>query len=488
VRQLVCAVVVCAVIGAATAAAAQEIAGPADAAQSAAPGDTTFLVENVTRAELWRFFTPYDGGGVEPDYAFVGNRSTLGARYAGRHWSVGGAIQYVRIENLPRGAIGPGLLGTGGAYFFQAAGTFSYQFYLRGLHAAFAPRDRRWSIAAGRLSLDEAVAAGRQDTPADALARERVGGRLLGDMRGSLYQRAWDGLRVSAGTGAWQGTVHAVLPTQGTFEESANLPMDRVRVVAADVLRRGGGGTPVRLHGFAYGYRDTREVHARPDNSGQTATAADVAIGTVGASAVATGVQGAGRWDVVVWGAWQMGDWYGQTHRAGSAVGEAGYQWTGRGRPWLRAGVVYASGDTDGDDDRHGTFFPLLPSGDEQVASNTYALMNVVDGWLEARLAPHPRLDVSADVHRVGLATGADRWYFGSGATERRGNYFGYLGRVTRGQRDLGTILQGTATWRPLGWWTLRGYLATFFGRDVVRQSFRDDRLTTGWVESVIRF
>ena len=73
------------------------------------------------------------GGGVHPDYVFFGKRSTLGARYRGARWGMHGAIQYVRLENLPSGAIGPGLLGTGGAYFYQANGTFSYQFYLRRL-------------------------------------------------------------------------------------------------------------------------------------------------------------------------------------------------------------------------------------------------------------------------------------------------------------------------------------------------------------------
>ena len=82
---------------------------------SAAPGDTSFLVQNLTRAELWRFFEPRPGGGVHPDYVFFGNRSTLGARYRGSRWGLHGAIQYVRLENLPSGAIGPGLFGTGGA-------------------------------------------------------------------------------------------------------------------------------------------------------------------------------------------------------------------------------------------------------------------------------------------------------------------------------------------------------------------------------------
>jgi hypothetical protein len=473
--------------GAATDAPAQPAAEPA-AVQSQAPGETSFLVENVTRAEVWRFFTPPPGGGTEPDYAFVGNRSTLGARYRGRRWSMGGAIQYVRIENLPRGAIGPGLLGTGGAYFFQAAGTFSYQFYFRQLSATLSSSGGGLSLEAGRLSLDDGPGAAAPPSPVAALARERVAGRLLGDMPDTLYQRAWDGLRLSAARGDWRATATAVLPTQGTFEESANLPLDRVRVATVEVTRRASGGVPLQTQVFAYGYRDTREVRARPDNTGLLAPAADVAVATVGVSAVAMGEQPAGRWDLVLWGAAQAGDWYGQPHRAGSAVLEAGFRWTAAGRPWLRAGAVYASGDGNAGDGRHGTFFPLLPSADRYVASNTYALMNVIDAWAETRLSPHARVDVAVQVHRVTLATGSDRWYFGSGATERRGNYFGLLGRQVGDARNLGTIVEGRADWRVGRWWTLRAYLARFHGGEAVRRVFNGDRLTTGWIESVLRF
>ena len=67
----------------------------------------------MTRVEAWRYFHPFNNGGAEPDYTFVGNRSSLGVAYAGPRWSLQGTLQYVRLENLPARAIGPGLMGTG---------------------------------------------------------------------------------------------------------------------------------------------------------------------------------------------------------------------------------------------------------------------------------------------------------------------------------------------------------------------------------------
>jgi hypothetical protein len=472
----------------APAAAAQDSA-PAPSTTGRAPGETSFLAENVTRAEAWRFFEPPQGGGTEPNYVFVGNRSTLGAHYAGRRWGLRGAIQYVRLENLPRGAIGPGLLGNGGAYYFQAAGTFSYQFYLRALSAAFTSASGGVTVEAGRFSFTPEATESPTD-PAFALARSRLDGRLLGDMDGSLYQRAWDGVRVRAGRGAWRWTGAAVLPTQGTFEESANLPLDRVRILSGEVtVAPGGLADHTRVQAFAMAYRDTRRVRARPDNSGLMAQTADVTVATFGASAVGVYPRQAGAWDLVVWTAGQAGDWYGQSHRAWSALAEGGFHWTAApGQPWVRAGVTYASGDGDGRDGRHGTFFPMLPSGDRFVRSNIYAVMNIVDAWTETRVTLHPRLEVVVGLHHVSLASDDDRWYLGSGATERRGNFFGFLGRNTRGASGLGTLAEADVAWQPTGWWTLRGYLAGVAGGDAVRALFVGDRLVTAAVESRFRF
>jgi hypothetical protein len=458
-------------------------------AEDGAPGETSFFVQNITRVEAWRFFEPPATGGTEPEYVFVGNRATLGARYEGRRWGMHGAIQYVRIENLPRGAIGPGLLGNGAAYFFQAAGTFSYQFYFRALSASFTSPSRGLTVEAGRLSFTADPPVGSAD-PAVALAAARLDGRLLGDMDGSLYQRAWDGVRLRASRGAWRWTTAAVLPTQGTFEESANLPLDRVRVVATDVaVAPGGIAAHTQFQGFASWYRDTREVRARPDNSGTLAQAADVSIGTLGLSSAGVYPRGAGAWDVVVWTAGQAGDWYGQPHWALSAVAEGGYRWNSApGQPWIRAGITYASGDGDGADDRHGTFFTLLPSGDRFVQSHTYALMNVVDAWTEVRVRPDRRVEAAAGVRHVQLASGDDRWYYGSGATERRGNFFGYLVRNTRGARTLGTIAEANLSWQAARWWTLRGYVAGFAGGDAVDAVFAGRRLFTASLESRITF
>ncbi len=482
-------------IGAARPVRAQEPASGAGTPPPSAAGDTSFVVQNLTRAELWRFFEPRAGGGRHPDYVFAGNRSTLGARYRGSRWGVQGAIQYVRLENLPIGAVGPGLFGTGGHYFFQAGGTFSYQFYLRSLSvSASARRGAVWAEV-GRWSraIDRPQSA--QDCDLGEVVGAQLDERLLGDMGWSMYQRAWDGVRAGVERPGWRATVTVAAPTQGTFEESANLTIDRLHVGAVEVHGRTGALVPrTAVDVFGYWYDDRRRITARPDNSvaaaaGATAPAADVQIATVGVAAVTRSPSAWGRWDTAVWGAVQRGDWYGQPHRAWSSTVQAGHQWSEwPWRPWLRVGADYASGDTGRADGTHGTFFPMLPSGNEFARSNVYALMNVVDAWAELRTSPRPAVDAYAAVHRVGLASGADRWYSGSGATMRAGNYFGFQGRNTQGARPLGTVFEGQLTWRPTRWWSLRGYAGRMQAGQGVRNVFAGDRLVTAWLESLLSF
>lgn len=465
------------------------VRAPADPAPPV-PGTTTFLAETLLRVEFWRYFQPRDGGAAGPDYTFGGSRSSLGVSYVGPRWSAQGTLQYVRLENLPAHAIGPGLLGTGAAYYFQAAGTFSYQFYLRGLSLAWRDPEAGTWVEAGRLSRAARVEPPSGDATIDGLLRDELNGRLLGDMEWSYYQRAWDGVRGGIARQGRSATLTVAAPTQGTYEESANLYMDHVPVAALEFAAQPGAVVRrTRLDAFAIRYADTRPVTARPDNTARQEDRVSVRITTLGASAAGAYPRGGGTVDVVVWGAVQGGRWYEQSHRARAATASAGYRRTAAPwRPRARAGIVWASGDADPRDDRHATFFPMLPSGDRLSAINAYALMNVRDAWLAVDVAPSPRLDVAGGLRRVHLSQGADRWYQGSGATVRAGNYFGFQGRDGGGATAVGTVMEARAEWRPWRAVTVRGYVGRMAAGDVAAHVFAGRRLVTGWLESAVRF
>lgn len=488
--------------------------GPPALAQSAAaePG-VTATASNVTRVESWSYFTPPPEARSTPAYTFLANRTELGAWADGPRFGVGAAFGYVRLERLPAKAIGPGGLGAGAFYFYSAGQRNSYQLYLSELTLRVRASGARAALTLGRMpfssSRDSTTVRGLGPAPADDLAgvvRDRVSSRLVGNFEHSLYQRRFDGVRVDVLTRRGAVTGGVFLPTQGGYEESANLTMPRLLVATASwsERRETGPAAPSRLltqappgaprgrrrsEVFATLYRDRRAVTVRPDNTRRVfAPRADVTVAAFGGSLAVLRPARAGALDVVLWGAAQTGAWYGLAHRGVSMAVEAGHRWVGApARPWVRGGFLYASGDRDPEDHTHATFFAMLPSSRQYALSSAYTQMNLRDVFAQASVAPG-RWTARVELHRLDLASGQDLWYQGSGATSRDGPYFGFSGLRADGATALGTAVDASVDVPIRRYWSMNAYAGTIRGGDVVRASFVGRRLTFWFVENVVRF
>jgi hypothetical protein len=246
----------------------------------------------------------------------------------------------------------------------------------------------------------------------------------------------------------------------------------------------------VQYQAFTYRYRDTRAVTQRPDNTGRAASAADVGISTFGATIVAAPAARDGRqWDALLWTAIQTGSWYEQSHRAASVAAEAGHQWAAaRWQPWLRGGYLFASGDRNPSDNRHGTFFEMLPTVRRYAQTALYSQMNNTDLFAQLFARPRANVNVRIDWHRVGLASSRDGWYFGSGATQQRGSIFGFATRPSFGARHLATIAEGSVDYVIGPHWSVNGYVSGGRGGAVVTGAFSDRTIAFGYVENVVQF
>ncbi|HJU42584.1 MAG TPA: alginate export family protein, partial [Vicinamibacterales bacterium] len=173
---------------------------------------------------------------------------------------------------------------------------------------------------------------------------------------------------------------------------------------------------------------------------------------------------------------------------AGSVVLEAGHRWPrAAGRPWLRAGYAWASGDSTWNDGRHATFFQMLPSSRQYALSSAYTHMNLRDTYVQLLIEPR-RFNARIEVHKVALASGEDLWYQGSGATSSGDRFFGFAGRFANGETSLGTVLEGTIEMPIRKHWSVNAYAGVIRGGRVVKQMFTDKPLTLWSVENVIRF
>jgi hypothetical protein len=150
--------------------------------------------------------------------------------------------------------------------------------------------------------------------------------------------------------------------------------------------------------------------------------------------------------------------------------------------------VLYASGDDNPGDARHGTFFQMLPTVRRYSMTTAYSQMNLNDRFVQALLKPHARLTVRADVHRLSLAQAADSWYYGSGATQEEGSIFGFALRPSGGHTGLGTSVEASADYTVNTHLSVNGFFAQMRGGDVVGQSFTGRSLRFGYIETLVRF
>ena len=439
---------------------------------------------------MWRFFEPPPGGGNN-DYSFAANRLFGSVQRTAVSYDFTAALQYVQFGGLPSDAVGPGPLGTGAVYYAHAGRSDSRQIYLRYANVRLKRLLPATSIQVGRMPFASGGEAASGNPKIEAVKLQRVAARLIGEFGWSIYQRAYDGVRVDSARSRWTATAFAFHPTQGGFEDAAGLMMPGVTVLGGAATMKSAIASPsLQYQLFAYRYRDTRNVTQRPDNTARPAQAADVGINTFGGSIViAPPPKGGREWDGLVWLAAQTGSWYELRHRAASVAIEGGHQWTtARWQPWLRGGYLYASGDGDPSDERHGTFFEMLPTVRQYAQSALYSQMNNTDLFAQLFARPRQNINIRVDWRRVGLASSRDGWYYGSGATQQHGSIFGFATRPSFGATHLATIGEGSVDYSIARHWSVNGYLAFGRGGGVVTPAFAGRTLLFGYIENVVQF
>lgn len=471
--------------------AAPAAAGPVPDGQTpgAASPAWTFTLQDTFRVETWRFFEPRPGNG-DPDYSFMANRLLMQGRMTTPRLELRLAAQYVGLAGLPTGATGPGALGTGALYFDQGGRRENpQQLYLRYASLTVKQLLPGLDVQVGRQAYTSGSESVTREPKIEAVKRQRIDARLVGEFEWSIYQRGYDGVRVDWARNSARLTGTVFMPTQGGFAREAGKTMTDVVVAGATFgLLPSASRRHTELQTFVWRYTDNRPVTGRPDNSGRTAPSADVGVTTVGGTVIGAYPAGTGQLDVLGWFAVQGGHWYGETHSAVAALFETGYQWPrARWSPWLRAGLFHASGDGDGADVRHETFFPMLPTVRRFSQTTVCSTMNLDDLFVQALARPTSSVNLRLDLHRLWLASAGDRWYAGSGATLSRGGNFGYVGHPSNGSTDFGTSVEASAAWTVVPRWSVNGFVGGLSGGPVVSGTFRGHRLWFVYIESALR-
>jgi hypothetical protein len=128
----------------------------------------------------------------------------------------------------------------------------------------------------------------------------------------------------------------------------------------------------------------------------------------------------------------------------------------------------------------------MLPTARRYALSAVYTQMNLRDMFVQAVLRPSGQLTIRTDLHWLDLVEAADRWYFGSGVTQRRGTGFGYGTRSSSGEIALATALEGAADYVINPHWSINGYAGWLRGGDVVGRLFADRHLRFAYIENIL--
>lgn len=401
------------------------------------------------RTETWDWFGTDAGGHYSFSAALM--RASASQQRKNMSWTLEAAMPI--LAGLPSDAIAPaprGQLGLGSAYWSAndsasfAAGVFLKQAFVR---FGAKPGAVGHALKAGRFEFIDGLETVPRNPALAALRRYRIAHRLIGNFAWSHVQRSFDGAAYSYDGRAVNITAAVMRPTEGVFSTNgwSDLP---INVVYAAVGNRGAEKSRLDARAFAIYYDDRRSgpVPLKADNRSASVRGADalpVTITTLGGHYLAIVPIAAGSLDLLAWGALQTGSWGLLDHSANAFALEAGFHPALKSRPVLRAGFARSSGDANATDQKHTTFFQVLPTPRGYARFPFFNAMNLADAFVSLGVAPTPKLSLRADAHRLRLVQSSDLWYGGGGAFDDRG--FGYSGRPAGGQRALASLIDGSA-------------------------------------------
>lgn len=456
-------------------------------------GSVTVSGSLRTRLEAWDWFD----GNANDSYAFSGNifRLSFSQNLKKLDWQFELAAPF--LLGVPNDAVAapPQLqFGLGGNYYTanknsrNAGMVFPKQGYVR-FKGLFGDKDQ--SLRVGRFEWMDGSESVPKDATLAALKRDRINQRLIGPFAWSHVGRSFDGAHYTATKGKINYTLVSALPTRGAFQVDGwgNLKTGFAYLSATGQTGTAKSAGEWRVLGIYY--QDWRHV-LKTDNRAVAVRQADMSnirIGTYGGHYIHKVETNAGALNFMAWGVLQNGRWGRQDHRAGAVDLEAGWQPKAlpKLKPWLQGGFSHTSGDGNATDNKHGSFFQLLPTPRPYARMPFYDMVNNDDFFGMVTVRPHKAVTVRSEFHALRLANRNDLWYLGGGAFQPW--TFGYIGRNTSGARSLANLWDGSVDWNVNAHVAFTGYLGHAVGKAAIQTIYpKGTNGNFGYLELTYKF
>lgn len=461
--------------------------------------DTSLKIGSLTisgswrfRTEAWDWFQPSSGQNA---YAFEHSllRIAIGQKRESFEWLLEGAQD--AIVDLPTHAIVPGVqgqLGLGGSYFAANGNRENNgNGFVKQAYVGF-KLPANGKVKLGRFTFLDGAEVTPKDKTLASVVSTRITQRLIGDFGFSAVQRSFDGVKLSFDTSEGNITLFGARPTRGVYQVDGMGELDVDLFYGAYTRPFSFGHNNGELRVFSVGYIDERSSVLKTDNRPLSVRSADhdqIRIGTYGADYVhVLHTQRHGQFDFLVWGVFQNGSWGTQVQRAGAFVGEFGWQPPVHFlKPWFSAGYSYGSGDSNPNDNTHGTFFQILPTPRPYARFPFYDMENNKDFYGTAVFRFPHSLAVRSEVHALRLASSQDLWYLGGGAFQP--HTFGYTGRASGGNGSLANVWDISLDCPLRYGFSITTYYGHAWGKSVIAAIYPDGTdAQFGYVETNFRF
>ncbi len=467
------------------------IAAPAHSpAQAAATGNSPVAVSvfDRTRIDTWQWFAAPP---QSETYAYLESLLRIAVSQKISRWDWQLELAQPAILHAPTDAVSPvaaqGQLGLGATYYASngnndyPAAAFFKQGYVR--YQFGSPHK---SLRLGRFEFFEGQEIPQKDPTLAWLQSNRIAQRLIGNFGFTNAQRSVDGIEGHYGAQNWDLAAAGARSDQGVFNMNGNPELNVDFQYLA--LSRSEANQRVLWRVFAAGYHDGRTGLTKTDNRALTVRQADhnnIRIGTYGGDLITAIPAGPGTFDFLFWGAVQNGSWGTQSHSANAVALEVGYKLGSVATaPWLRGGWFRSSGDDNPTDNKHNTFFQLLPTPRVYARLPFYNLMDNTDGFVSLMDTPVKRVALRSDLHWLQLTSSSDFWYQGGGAFDNK--VFGFVGRPSNGASSLASVADISADWNATKTLSVNFYYAYAQGKRVVAAIYPvDHNMQYGFVEFV---
>jgi hypothetical protein len=457
------------------------------APRSAHPVD--FFVSERLRGLGWQWFK------APPDniYGYGESQLRFGLSQTIARWDWKLEVLQATILNAPNTAVSAstaqGQMGLGATYY-ASNGNNSYPaaaFFKQGYARYGFDADK--NIRLGRFEFFEGLETKPKNATLAWLQPNRVAQRLVGNFGFSNALRSFDGIDAHYGQGTWDLTAMAGRSDQGVFNMNGNpelnVDIQYLAYTKSDWKDR------FLWRVFAIGYHDGRTGITKTDNRPLAVRQTDhqnIRIGTYAGDFLTAIPAGPGQFDFVGWGALQNGQWGFLNHRAGAADIEGGYQLLHvPTTPWLRGGWWRSSGDNNTSDNKHGTFFELLPTPRVYARYPFFNLMNLEDEFVQLIDRPKKQWELRSDLHWLQLTSGKDLWYQGGGAFDNK--VFGMTGRPSGGFSSFGSTWDISSDWHATPHLDVNGYYSYIWGKSVQGSVYpQDGKAQLAYVELIFHW